>query len=341
MTDKSNFTNDSVDLLVFLYKKRLPIIIITVIGIIASIIVSLMMTPMYKSSVIMFPASSSSVSKSLLTNSDRGNMMAFGDEEETEQLLQILQSDEITNFIVDKYNLVDHYDIDPSAKFKMTSLYRTYNGNISFSKTPLQSIQIKVMDTDPEYAANIANDISTYADTVMNKIRKKRAWDALLIVEYEYKKLEGQIQVMSDSLSALNKLGILDYSNQVRAYTDGLADGIASGRITSAGIAKLEGKLKELEEYGHVYDELSSFVVLEQKRLSMLKGKWVEAGVEYGQSLPYKYVVNSAKPAEKKSKPVRWLIVVMSTIATFVFSILMVAFMDFFRKFKEKVNSSN
>ena len=340
MTDKTNFTNDSMDLLVFLYKKRWPIIILTTVGAIASIIIALTMTPMYKSTVTMYAASSASVSKSLLTNNARENMMAFGEEEETEQLLQILQSDEITNYVVDKYDLFDHYEIDSTSKFAMTSLYETYNGNISFSKTPLQSVQIKVFDTDPEYAANIANDIAAYADTVMNNIRKKRAWDALLIVEYEYKKLEKQIQEMSDSLSALNKLGVLDYTNQVRAYSMGLAEGIATGRISQSGIRLLEDKLKNLEQYGHVYNELSDFVELEQKRLSMLKAKWVEAGVEYAQKLPYKYIVNSAKPAEKKSKPVRWLIVSLSTISIFVLSILIVAFLDFFKKFKIRVKES-
>lgn len=340
MTDNSNFSNDSVDLLVFLYKKRLPIIIITAIGAIAAIIISLMMTPMFKSSVTMYPASSASVSKSLLSNNTKGNMMAFGDEEETEQLLQILQSNDIINYIVDKYSLFEHYDIDTSSQFKRTSLYKTFNSNISFSKTKLQSISIVVFDEDPEYAANIANDISIYADSVMNKIRKKRAWDALLIVEYEYKKLGNQIKEMSDSLSSLNKLGVLDYKEQVTSYTSGLAEGVASGKISKSGIKYLENKLNNLQKYGHTYNEISTFIEFEQERLSRLKGKWVEAGVEYAQNLSYTFIINEAIPAEKKSKPVRWLIVVMSTIATFVFSILIVAFMDFFKNFKKKVNAS-
>ena len=340
MTDKSNFTNDSVDLLVFLYKKRLPIILITAIGAITAIIISLSMAPMFKSSVTMYPASSASVSRSLLSNNGKGNMMAFGDEEETEQLLQILQSNDIVNYIVDKYNLVDHYDIDTSSQYMRTSLYKTFNSNISFSKTKLQSISIVVFDEDPKYAADIANDISIYADSVMNKIRKKRAWDALLIVEYEYKKLDKQIQEMSDSLSSLNKLGVLDYKEQVTSYTSGLAEGVATGKISKSGIKYLEDKLNDLQKYGHTYNEISTFIEFEQERLSRLKGKWVEAGVEYAQNLSYTFIINEAIPAEKKSKPVRWLIVVMSTIATFVFSILIVAFMDFFKKFKEKVNIS-
>ncbi len=339
MTDKNNFTNDSQDLLVFLYKKRLPIILITVIGAVASIIVSLMITPMFKSTVILYPASSVSVSKALLSNNTKGSLMAFGDEEETEQLLQVLQSKEIADHIVDKFNLVDHYDIDTTSKFMKTELEDTYNGNISFKKTKFQSVKIEVFDEDPQYASDIANEISLYADTVINDLHKGRAWGALLIVEYEYKKLNRQIQKISDSLSVLNKMGILDYTQQTTAYSAGLAEGIASGKISKSGIKYLENKLKSLEKFGHVSLELSKFIEFEQERLSYLKGKWVEAGVEYAQNLSNIYIVEKAVPSEKKAKPVRWLIVSLATLSSFIFAILFVAFADFFKNFKEKVKN--
>lgn len=338
MADKNKFNNDSLDLLVFLYKKRLPIIIITAIGAIVSVIVSLMITPMYKSTVILYPASSVSVSKALLGNA-KGNMMAFGDEEETEQLLQVLQSNEIFNHIVSKFNLTEHYDIDTSSKFSKTKLYDTYSSNISFKKTKFQSVKIDVFDENPQYAADMANEISLYTDTVLNNLHKGRAWNALLIVEYEYKKLNRQIQKMSDSLSALNKMGVLDYTQQVTSYTSGLAEGIANGKISNNGIKYLENKLKSLEKYGHVSLELSKFIEFEQERLSDLKGKWVEAGVEYAQNLSNIYIVEKAEPAEKKAKPVRWLIVSLSTLSSFIFAILFVAFADFFKTFKEKVKN--
>lgn len=337
MTEQNNFSNDSLDLLVFLYKKRLPVIIITIIGALASIIVSLMITPMYKSTVILYPASSVSVSKALLSNNTKGSLMAFGDEEETEQLLQVLQSNEILNHIVTKFNLNEHYGIDTTSKYARTELYDTYNSNISFKKTKFQSVQIIVFDEDPKYASDIANEISLYADTVINNLHKGRAWGALLIVEYEYKKLKRQIQKISDSLSVLNKMGILDYTQQTTAYTSSLSEGIANGKISNAGIKYLEEKLKSLREYGHVYLELSNFIEFEQKRLSYLKGKWVEAGVEYAQNLSNIYIVEKAVPSEKKAKPVRWLIVSLSTLSSFIFAILFVAFADFFKTFKEKI----
>lgn len=337
--NSKTFNENSFDLIYFLFKKRIQIIAITSIGAVISIIASLIITPKYKSSVIMYPTTNISVSKSLLSNNSWGNLMAFGGEKETEQLLQILESELIANRIINKYHLIQHYNIDSTSKSKNTILYQKYHKNISFQKTPFQSIKIKVIDKDPLYAANIANDIANLADTAMNKIKKKRAWDALLIVEYEYKKLQNQIEKMSDSLSTLNKLGVLNYSSQVESYSSGLAEGIARGTISKAGINVLENKLKALEKYGHIYNELSNYVLLEQNRLSELKAKWVEAGVEYAQKMSYKFIVNRAHPSEKKAYPIRWLIVSMSTIATFIFAIAFVAFIDFYKNFMLKLKS--
>ena len=54
----------------FLYKWRKPLIIICLVAAIVSSVISLLITPKYKSSVILFPASTNAISKALLA--DRG-----------------------------------------------------------------------------------------------------------------------------------------------------------------------------------------------------------------------------------------------------------------------------
>jgi hypothetical protein len=66
----------------------------------------------------------------------------------------------------------------------------------------------------------------------------------------------------------------------------------------------------------------------ENKRLSDIKAKLVEARVNANQDIPRKYTVAKAYPAEKKSYPVRWLICLVSTISAFVFAVLMMLFID-------------
>ena len=293
MKEQDNYSN--IDLLKFLIKNFKVITAITILGAIISIIVALVITPKFKSSVVIFPASTSSVSKALLTDMSRApkDVLKFGEEEETEQLLQVLQSDEIKARIIQKYDLMNHYDINPSSKYRKTKLLNEYIDNISTRKTEFQAVEIKVLDTDPEVAAAIANDIAALLDTIYNKIQKERALKALKIVEEVYLKQKEFVQVLGDSI-----LKISDKS--------------------------VQGSLNKQHE-----EEL--------KQLSLLKSKYSEAKVDAYNDLPHKYIVNPAQVSEKKSYPIRWLVVSLSTIATFIFAFFLLLILEKYRSIKKEL----
>ena len=70
--NSKEFRFSSVDLIVFAWEKRIPLIIITAVAAIASIIISLTMTNLFKSQVVLFPAPNTSVSKYLLSDQYAG-----------------------------------------------------------------------------------------------------------------------------------------------------------------------------------------------------------------------------------------------------------------------------
>src|SRR3990167_5486308 len=107
MTNKEKDSFDSTSLLVFLYGWRKPILILTAIGTVASIIVSLAIPSKFKSTVILFPSTTSSISKALLSNnpSQNDDILKFGEEEDAEQMLQILHSSKIRDRIIQKFEL--------------------------------------------------------------------------------------------------------------------------------------------------------------------------------------------------------------------------------------------
>ena len=109
----SQYRFDSMDLAVYIWKKKIPLLIITLIAGIIAIIASLMITPRFKSSVVMFPVIQASISKSLLLNEYQWNFQAVGEEEQVETVLQILNSDKIRDKIIIRYDLMEHYSISP------------------------------------------------------------------------------------------------------------------------------------------------------------------------------------------------------------------------------------
>ena len=84
----------------------------------------------------------------------------------------------------------------------------------------------------------------------------------------------------------------------------------------------LDEKLQVLAKYGSRYVSLRDNLALQDKVITNLKTKYEEAKVNAEQILPQKFVVSKAYPAEKKTYPVRWLIVLLSTMSSLIITII-------------------
>ncbi len=319
----SGYDFSSLGLIQFAWAKRKPLIIISAAAAIISIVVSFMIEPKFKSTVVLFPTSQGSVSKSLLSSQPTGEdgVLTIGEEEQAEHLLQVIKSEVIRSKVIKRFNLMEHYEIGQETSYPYTKLYNEYKSNINAQRTTYQSIEIEVMDKDPQVAADIANYIAALIDTTMNEMMRERAMTAYKVVEDEYRSLEKQIYDLEDSLNVLRDYGVYDYESQAEVMSDAYAQAIAEGNTKGAKL--LENQLKTLGKYGGAYVSIRDFLEYEKKQLSELKAKWVEAKVEAEQSLPHKFVVDNAFKAEKKSYPKKSIIVIASTAAAFILAFIL------------------
>ncbi len=324
LRDLKDFDSSSLGLFFYAWRKHL--LIIGAAACLLSIFFSspLFITPLYKSSVILFPVSSNSVSKALLTDqpTSKSDILEFGEDEQTEQMLQILSSGVIRDKVISKFNLMEHYGINPKSRFKYTNLYKRYENNITFRRTEFMAVKITVLDHDPQYAADIANTISDLLDSTKNAMQKERAMKGFRIVEKEYLQLQREIADMEDSLKKIREMGVFDYETQSEMMNQQLAIEIAKGN--QRGIDALNKKLEVLAQYGGAYVSIRDQLEHEKKQLSYLKARYEEAKVDATENLPQKFVVESAYKAEKKSYPIRWVIVVISVFSTLLISVLVI-----------------
>jgi hypothetical protein len=306
--EQKNYNFSSVDLLIYMWNKKLILIIVSLVAAVASIIVSFQITPKFKSSVIMFPTTGASVSKSLLSANYMGRQDAygFGEEEQAEQLLQVLNSELIKERIMLKYKLMEHYEIDPSSKYPYTQLNAEYRKNISYRRTEFMSVEVEVMDRDPQMAADIANDISDLVDTVYNSMKKERAQAALKLVEYEYLEAEEIIRHMQDTVQLMGQ-------------------NISASMQQSGGNANV---LKALAEHGGIVLTMANRLDHETEELSKLRQRYKEARVESVQNLPHKFIVDRAYASEKKAYPKKSIIVIVSTASAFLLALILLIIVD-------------
>ncbi|CAN5402874.1 hypothetical protein BH11BAC1_BH11BAC1_08940 [soil metagenome] len=351
---------ESTSIFVTVVKWRKPLLITVLAAAVASCIFSstYFIKPKYKSTVIFFPTASTSISRAIMDDniSDKQDLLAFGEEEQAEQMLQILNSDDIRNIIIEKYELMKHYGINPQSEFPQTQLISEFEDNISFRQTEYLSIRIDVLDTDPKMAASIANDISALVDSMKTKIQRERASEALLIMEQEYNRKLAQINTMEDSLKWLRGKGIMDYSNQSIIWTEEYAKSFSSfsnetatlkvlekyrtendssivntkARISGAEARTkmLQSKLDDLAQFGGANMSLGEQLIIERKDLNILKVQYDKLRVDVMQNLPHKFIVNKAVEAEKKSYPIRWLIVAISVFCSFIIALIAILIIE-------------
>jgi len=332
LSDQANRPFFSGTIMQVILKYRKHLIIIGIVAILASVIFSapFFIKPLYKSTVILYPTASNSISKVLLSE-NRGNtkdILEFGEDEQTEQMLQVLNSNKIRDRIIDKYNLLDHYKIKEDAKYKMTNLYNRYEDNFTFRRTEYMAVKITVYDEDPQLAADMANDVGELVDSTINLMQKEIAKKAFRIVEKEYLSLKKEVEVKEDSLTVLRELGVHDYESQSEMFNRQLAIEMARGN--SSGINRLEQKLEVLAKYGGPYVSLRDALEHDKKLLSELKAKYEEAKVDATENLPHKFVVSSAYKAERKSYPIRWLVVIITTFSALFLALLIFGLIEVF-----------
>lgn len=332
-TQNSDQVFDSTNLIVYLYNWRKPLLIVTLVAAVLAAIFSgpTFIEPQFESTVTVFPSTTNSLSKALLPQkfASRGqDILEFGKEEEAEQLLQILNTDEIRDSIIQKYQLLEHYEIDEDGKYAKTELYETYSSNISFRRTEFMSVEISVLDANADTAALIANDIVVQLDKVKNRIQQERAQQGLAIIEREYKSLKGNLRSLEDSLTDLRYKGVHDYETQSAVLSEQLATAQIELGVNKPAVKAIQAKLDTLAKYGGTYVSLRDQLTYLKEEVVKLKTAYDQAKVDVEESLPATFKVNNAYPAEKKKYPVRWLIVALSMLGAFTFTLVSILIWD-------------
>jgi uncharacterized protein involved in exopolysaccharide biosynthesis len=342
LNNSTNGNTDSFKVAFFLYKWRRTLVILGVAAAILSAFFSspLFVTPLYRSTVIMYPASSNSISKSLLNENAiaKQDILEFGEDEQTEQMLQILNSNRIRDKVIRKFKLAEHYGIAADSRYHQTRLYDRFESYITYKRTEYMAVKISVLDQDPQMAADIANEIASLLDSVKNDMQKERARQGFKIVESEYVSLSEEIRTMEDSLTKLRELGVHDYETQAEMMNQQLAMEIAKGN--GRGIKALEDKLAVLAKYGGPYVSIRDALEHEKKQLSYIKARYEEARIDATQDIPQKFVVENAFKSERKAYPIIWIVVILSTIGTLLAGMLVIFLVERSPAFLQKLKQT-
>ena len=165
-----------------------------------SLLVSLLITPRYKSTAVLFPTSSNRISKAILADRYSLDFMDYGIERDCEYAIQILSSQSMEDAVCARFGLAEHYGVAPNDPHRRFKLHDIYRGNVTVRRTDNLGVEVSVLDVDAQWAADIANFIAANYDTLSNAIQSARAHDACTVMQGVCDTLENDIRALEDSM---------------------------------------------------------------------------------------------------------------------------------------------
>ncbi len=326
--EKLERDQQDVNLILFIWSKRITLAIVTGIVAIMSLIASFLLTPLFLSTAIVFPTATSTVSFSEQRNA-KASSMDFGEEEQAEQLIQILQSSRIRDIIVDRYDLFDHYEIKQTDPNKYYKLGKAYGNHIKFTRTRYGSIQIDVLDRDKELAAEIANKIVDLIDTVKNDMVKERTIPAFEINIRKKKMIEESVKQINTELDSLSAIGVVTSEGRANLFAAFNQSKSAEDR------AFFKNQIDVNLKYGAEYDGLTMLRDEKIVKLSDFEVAYEQAESDAYSDFNHKFVVEHAVVADKKAKPKKAIIVIVATLSSFIFMIFFLLLQAKIRELKK------
>ncbi len=284
----------------FIWKWKWVYVILIIVAIITSAIFSSskFIKPKFKSFAVVYPS----------------NLQEYSEESMTEQMLQILQSEQIKIKLINAFNLYQHYKIDKNYKYAQTALFGELNDNISISKTQYESVKVEVLDYYPDTAMMMVDSILSFYNQIVKEIHGKKYLEVIKINTREMKKLETE----RDSLSKL----ISKYRDEYQIYNPKQQIEEITKSYLSSGKKESKDIYKNILEHGDEILLLDSLLEFNKSTYVSYNYDLRENIKNFNKNISFVNVVSAPIVADKKSYPVRWLIVTLSVLATFLFTFI-------------------
>jgi capsular polysaccharide biosynthesis protein len=257
------------------------------------------------------------------------NIYTFSDESESEQLLEISNSQDIKLKVIDVFKLDEVYKINRQDPLYQTYILAEFSDNVSFKKTEYETIEIQVLDSDPQRAKVMCDSIIAFVDDKVRSMHRIKYLEVVQIAKGDLKKIDGEIDSIATTMNELrSNYRILDYESQAEEITKGMVKVLAEQKKNTSGGKELEQWMKNLSEKGGEYVFLNSQLKNLYNQRDSVKQAYDWSLSNSKKRIVYAQPVQRPVAADKKAYPVRWLIVLVSTFAALFSAILVILLLE-------------
>ncbi len=307
---------DNQRILSLIWKRKFHFIIIGFVAMVLGAVFSgpTFIKPKFKSTARLYPS----------------NISELSEESRTEQMLEIINSNDVKKRMFKAFKLDEDYKISKDDPQYLTYMFGIYDDNVSTSKTQYETVEISVMDFDPQQAADMCDSIIHFYNQKVGQIHKAKNKEMIKILKKQLDLKNHEIDSVSYELKEIqSKTGIADFKNQVPEVTRGYMTALATGRGSSSDTKEIKKLYDNMVREGADSYRLERSYNTLINQIDSVKTLYDINVSEYEKNITYSHVVESPFPADKKSYPVRWLIVVFSAFSAVFFALLVFFVLDY------------
>lgn len=351
-----------------MYRWRKTIRNVCIAALIGGVAFALWLPNYYKSTTIFYPASLEVSKPELVFGSSSKMIEYFGTDKDMDRLMEISYSNEVIDYLINRFGLYKHYSIDSSGHEGLYWVRETFRGHYSVQKNKNEAIELSIEDQDPKMASDMANAARDKINEIAQRLVKNTQETLLKSFEENIKQKQLSLNILADSLRHLQaKYGIYSIGEQGDRLTDELATAQTQVLRNQARLEVLSNNplipqdtveyiKANLKAYESILDKLKSprknnddfsaanfneglplvAVVTDlhyqaRRQLSYDIERYNQIKSTFNTNIPAIQLVESAETPIMKSRPRRAVIVIACVVTACLFSLLAALIADAYR----------
>jgi hypothetical protein len=222
----------------------------------------------------------------------------------------------VIDYLIDSFKLVQHYKIDTTQKYWKTRVRKKFDKNYEAIKTEHDAVQISVFDTDPKTASDIVNTAVNKLDEYNKQHITETKLNLFNLINSQIIEQQKKVNAMADTLSTLSS----QYKIKASAGPQGTmvveGNDFRAVQLYKTLLAKQENAEKELNNRMNIRDQME--VSLKSATSSL-------------------FIVERAVPADRREKPVRSVVILITMLITGFVCILGALLIEQFKQIKSQL----
>ncbi len=299
----------NIEILRVLFYRRKHIFLVTLIAAVLALGVSFLLKPKYRSLAYIYPA----------------NMVPFFMEQQynavshTELLLQFFNSYDVRNDVLKKYNLDKHYDLDTTDPRFKTLFNLAFEENIKASQTRYESIELTVLDSDPDTAQKIAQGIIDAVNKTISKQHVKKFNEFVNVNRAYLTEHRRTLDSLQEKMEVFTKkYHLIDMGSQMRYAAQNYYKLMAEGKENP----KITESMNEIAEHGPELFRLGNAFQEEARLYALVENDLSKSIRDFSRKLTYMIVASEPSKPDTKYWPKRSVITAVAAISAFVLACL-------------------